>query len=354
MASRETILVTGATGFIGGWLVESLYLRDAADVRAGLRQWGSAVRLARFPMDMVLCDVMDPQQLREAMEGATHVVHCAYGSREVTVQGTRNVLEAAHRLGVERVVYLSTAEVYGNVAGEVDESFPYQLTGEAYTESKIEAERACWEYHEGGLPVTVIRPSIVYGPFGRTWTTELALKLQSGNWGAFEGHGEGFCNLIYVVDLVDGILLALRHEEAAGEAFNLCGPEVVSWNEYFSRFNDALGLPPLGKKGAGQMRLQTLFMEPVRRAAKLGVAQFGDQIRSVGKRSRLVKRLLKSAEHSLKTSPRLEDLPLYGRQARYSTAKAGAMLGFQPRFHLDDGLGLTVRWLEHVGVVNHR
>jgi nucleoside-diphosphate-sugar epimerase len=350
MIDDKVTLVTGAGGFIGGWLAETLFMKGK-EVRAGVHDWSGAVRPARFLMDITPCDIMKPEQLNCVIAGVDNVVHCAYGSADVTVEGTRNILNASHQLGVERFVYMSTAEVYGNVNGVIDENFPYQYTGNSYVDSKIEAEKLCWQYYKRGLPVTIIRPSIVYGPFGRTWTIELARNLQSGNWGILDGHGDGICNLIYVLDLVDGILLTLQHEGAVGEAFNFNGVEQINWNEYFNKFNEALDLPKLAKKSSRATKIQTLLMEPVRRAAKFAKKNFESQIRSVAKKSRVVKSILKSAEQSLKTTPRLDTLSLYSRQAYYSAEKAQTMLGYFPRFNLEKGLDLSVRWLEHVSVI---
>ena len=110
MASRKTVLVTGAAGFIGGRVVETLCLSGSANVRAGIRRWSSAARIARFPVEIVLCDIMDEEQVAQAMAGATSVIHCAKASnRDVIIQGTNNLLDAALRLDVERFVHLSTA-----------------------------------------------------------------------------------------------------------------------------------------------------------------------------------------------------------------------------------------------------
>ena len=95
--SRDTILVTGAGGFIGCRVVEFLHLSGWASPRAGVRRWSSAARLGRLPVDIIQCNVTDPAQVATAVEGVDAIVHCAVGDRSVTVDGTRNLLEAAQR-----------------------------------------------------------------------------------------------------------------------------------------------------------------------------------------------------------------------------------------------------------------
>lgn len=352
MADKETILVTGASGFIGGRLVETLHLNGSADVRAGIRSWTSAARLARFPLEMVFCDVMDKAQITQAMAGATIVIHCATGLRDVIVQGTRNMLEVALKLGVKRFVHLSTTAVYGNASGEIGETSPCQSMGWEYGDAKIEAEKLCWEFYEQGLPLTMLRPPIVYGPFSEDRVVRFAHKLQSGNWGIFEGYGEGLCNLLYVADAVSGILLAARHERAVGEAFNLNGPEVITWNQYSQRFNAALGLPDLKVASPSSSKLRAAMMQSVKSSAKFVLDHFEGPLKKIYERSRGARSVMQFAEKSIKTTATLAELNLYNRRAVILTSKAQEMLGYNPRFNVDAGLQLSVSWLKHLGLVD--
>jgi len=354
MNYKETILVTGASGFIGGWLAETLHLSGSVTVRAGIRNWSRAARLARFPIEFVLCDVMDSAQIAAAINGVTCVVHCAKGTEESTIEGTKNMLDAALKFGIKRFVHLSTAEIYGNPSGEIDETFPFQYTGNPYGDSKIEAEKLCWDYYKKGVPVSVIRPSIVYGPFSETWTVRFAQNLLSGNWGIFKGYGEGICNLVYISDLVSGIMLAARHESAIGEAFNMNGPEMVTWNQYFQRFNSALGLRDLRVFQPGSAKLRTMIMEPVRFSAKFVQAHFQGPLKSISQRFMPARKLMKSAEKTIKTTPRITELSLFNRDAVYLPTKAQQMLGYQPRFDLNKGLEMSVRWLTYVGLLSRQ
>lgn len=352
MGYKEAILVTGATGFIGGWLVETIQLSGFAYVRAGIKSWLGAARLSRFPVEIVPCDVLDKRQIAQAMSGISCVIHCATGTSNVIIQGTRNVLDAAQECGVKRVVYLSSTEVYGNVSGDVDEAAPYQYTGRSYGDSKIEAEKLCWEYHKKGLAITIIRPSAVYGPFSKDWTVRITRSLQSGNWGRFQGIGDGVCNLIYIADLVSGVLLATQNQRAIGEAFNLSGPDLLCWNDYFQMFNSALGLPELRVIRPKHVRLRTCLLEPTRIVAKFVLAHFEDSLKLISQRIHPARVTMKFAETTLKTSLRAEDLPFFSRDAKYLTTKARNSLGYKPRFDIATGLKLTVLWLNHVGLIN--
>jgi len=351
MTNKQTILVTGASGFIGGWIAEILHLSHSADVRAGIRNWSSGARLARFPIEIVLCDVMDKQSISRAMLGANCVVHSISGSSEAITQGTENVLEVAHAQKIGRLVHLSSTEVYGKVRGEINETSPFKSMRNEYADAKIKAEQLCWQYYRSGLPITVVRPSIVYGPFSASWTIALAQRLQSGNWGILKGYGEGICNLVYVADLVSGILLAARHEHAVGEAFNMVGPESMTWNQYFKKFNAALGLPELKVIDPADAKLRAAVTDPVRSLGKFVLKHFSAPLRTMSQRNRLARELLQYADRTLKTNPRTGDLSLYNREAVYLTTKARDILGYRPNFDVSRGLDLSVEWLRHAGLV---
>src|SRR5438132_11064937 len=124
MPSDHRVLITGAGVFIGVPAAEVLHGSGCAQVRAGVRQWAGAARIGRLPVEIVRCDLADPRQVDAACNGVTAVVQCARATGPGSEAQLRNLLEAAYRRGVTRVVHLSTAEVYGAVAGEGDGEHP--------------------------------------------------------------------------------------------------------------------------------------------------------------------------------------------------------------------------------------
>jgi len=349
--SRPIVLITGASGHIGGWLTETLCLTGRVDVRPGIRKWSSGARLGRLPVEVVLCDVLDREQIIRALHGVDHVVHCAADGIEVIVRGTENMLDLSLRAGVTRFVHLSTTEVYGDCSGVVYETEPYRKTGSPYGDSKVKAEQLCWRYYRRGLPVSMLRPSIVYGPFGRAWTVDMAHKLGSGNWGAFKGCGDGICNLVYVADLVSAILLVLNSKRAIGEAFNIVGPETVTWNEYFQRFADAMGLGILPAMDPTGCKIRSSFVGPAKVLAKSILGLLGDPIQALYDQSSEARAAMRWLERKIRTTPTLKDLALYDRRARYATTKAREMLDYTPQVDVESGLRISVKWLEHQGLL---
>ena len=349
MAQDGITLVTGAGGFIGGRIVEMLHLAGARRVRAGIHRWSSCARIGRFPVDIAPLDLTNGASTAGALDGVTEIVHCARGSREVTVQGTRNLLDAAAAAGVRRCVHLSTTEVYGAGDGTFTEQSECPRTGREYGDMKLDAEHVCREFSERGLGLTILRPPIVYGPFSTWWTVDLARKLISGRWGTMGIHAEGACNLLYVDDLVRAIRIALDHPRAAGETFNINGPETISWNGYFVKLASALGLPPLAEHGSSRAALRAALWEPVRKLGGFVKRNCMTTVKSAAARWRLVDTMMRATERRLKTAPSRAEMALFGRNARFPADKAREVLGFVPAISTDEGTRLSAAWLRHEG-----
>lgn len=224
----KPVLVTGASGFLG-WHVARVLVERGYSVRALVRP-GS--RFSELDAEPVTGDLRDPQSLERAVEGCSLVFHVAADYRlwakdprelyRTNVDGTRALLEASRRAGVERVVYTSTVGSIGiPQEGLGDENTPVSLDDMAgdYKRSKFLAERVALEFARGGLPVVIVNPTAPVGDHDvkPTPTGQTVLDFLNGRMPAFIDTG---LNIVAARDTAEGHLLACERGRA-GERYIL-------------------------------------------------------------------------------------------------------------------------------------
>jgi UDP-glucose 4-epimerase len=250
MIKDKTIFITGGAGFIGSTLIGRLIDQNTIVAFDNLSR--NALKDKSFRdhpnLRLIQGDVVDFGALRQAMEGAEIVVHCAaiagidtvikspVNTMRVNMMGSANVLAAAAELPhCDRVVCFSTSEVFGTEAFRSREGDRTVMgaVGEArwtYAVSKLAEEHLAIAYFkEKGLRTTVLRPFNVYGP-GQVGEGALrAFVMRAVKDEPIEIHGDGtqiraWC---YVDDMVDGVLLAMLHPKAVGESLNIGNQQAV-------------------------------------------------------------------------------------------------------------------------------
>jgi nucleoside-diphosphate-sugar epimerase len=387
----KKIFITGATGFIGGHLAEVACDRNL-EVVGLVRTWSHAARLARLPVSMVYGDVLNPDALRASMRGCDVVFHCAVDNRigglahrRVSVQGTANVMQAALETGVERVVHLSSTAVYSYhpKAESAREEGSYCYSGDSYCDGKIDGEKVALRHHrDHGLPVTVLRPTIVYGPFGDYTADTVALIRQERM--VLVDSGVGICNSLYVDNLVEAMLLSAEHDGAVGEIFHISDAHPVTWRAFIEGHAQALGstylpLPALSmpeiKTARAQWRrdqpsslehLLGLIRDPRTRTALCSVP-IVRRLLHAGKRlatmlpastqhrlqQRLVRHETRTAPmHQARPTPRaplseaeVNMLNAFGSVV-FSIEKARRVMGYHPSVDFVEGMERTAAWIQ--------
>jgi len=242
--STATVLVTGATGFLGSVLTRRL-VQEGARVQALTRSPHRAAGLQNLPnVRVVRGDVTDPASLGEAMAGVTLVFHAAVNytdaaaQRAVNVDGTRHVARAAADAGAQRLIHASSVVVYGyETVGDIFESSPLVRSAiDPYNQTKLDAEQAVREVATArGLSYSIIRPSPIYGAGSEMWTKRL-FKLARLRPMPFPGYGVGSAHPIYVDDVADMMLTMAAHPAADGEAFNCAPDPAVTWRAWMSEY----------------------------------------------------------------------------------------------------------------------
>lgn len=248
------VIVTGGSGFIGSHVVDAL-----VDAGHQVTVMDHRVRPHRDDVGFEDVDLMDMSSVLSATRGAEHIFHLAAVSNvnyaykypvystALNILGTTHVLEAARVNGLKRVYLASTVWVYnGTPNGEpLDESVPFHLNGAGhiYTSTKMASEMICHNYHQlYNVPFTVLRLGIPYGPRMRE---ELLIpifikKALSGQPLTVAGKGAQFRKFVYVRDLAEGHVLAMK-EEAANQTYNLEGSRKVTVLEVAEGIKAALG-----------------------------------------------------------------------------------------------------------------
>lgn len=368
------ILVTGATGFVGGRIVERLCLETHARVGVGVRRFRNLPRVARFDVDIVKCDLLDKGQVEAAVSGYELVIHCAYGSTgdsatqaRVTIQGTENLLEAAQAARVRRLVHFSTAAVYGLQShGDLNEATPYRQSSNTYMNSKLEAEKLVFRYANAGLNAIVLQPTIIYGPFGTTWTADILRNLSTGQVILVDG-GEGSCNPVYVDDVVDATFLAASTVDASGEALLISSDVTIPWHRFLAMFEEMLGQtrtismtkaealdywkqasprPKLFSELKTLMTRGDIFPRLLRTRQGHLAHLFLRRILTQRQRQALLRRRMPDSQSKRMLTHPLSppEIEFFGSKSSVKIDKARRLIGFHPAVSLEQGMRLTELW----------
>lgn len=237
-------LITGATGFIGGRLVEYLGLDDSIKVTLPMRSYANAARVSRFRATRVRLDLCSYSQLSTVMGDVDYVFHCMhdFSNEEFNLIATKSIARACLETKVKRLVYLSSFAVHHPFsARELSEHTDFADSSWPYTNSKRAIENVLLDSYREGLPVVILRPTIVYGPFSKQWVDGSAMLLRNCKI-SLPQSGQGLCHALYIDDLVEVMLVAAVDSQAVGKVFLISGPEPICWQHFYSAFESALGL----------------------------------------------------------------------------------------------------------------
>jgi nucleoside-diphosphate-sugar epimerase/predicted dehydrogenase len=367
------IYVTGATGFIGSHLMDRLNRDGATDITAGYHSLKSCAGISRYSVSFHNTDLLNPAHVQQAVRGRRYVFHLAYGreadARSITVQGTKNVVEAAVQEGVEAVVVLSTMYVLGHPGGLVDETHEYQPFGGVYGAAKAEMERWCLDRakRSGKTRIVVLLPTCVYGPRGKTYTETPASLAREGRFCWIAG-GCGIANVNYVENLVDAMILAALRTEAHGRRF-IINDECLSWRDFLTPivepWLDSIPKPSPGEfaqlcappPGPGMSTVLKAMLQSREFTETLRATWLANQLRPAIKKyapglARLrppVARPTALADARKAPPPWLAEV-YGGTTTRFSSESARAVLGWKPRIACAEAMEETLNWLWEQGL----
>lgn len=239
------VFITGATGLIGRELLHQLSA-DGYQISALYRSEEKRNDLLHLPVQWIKGSVEDPDCLEKGMSDCEAVIHAAAFAgiyapvnkiMEVNYYGTRLVLDKARQSGIKKIVYVSSAGVFGpsgnGITDETTVNGSFYAT--PYDKIKSMTEDLALEYARAGLPVVVVNPTRLYGPGlmnEANSVTLLILKYLRGQWKFIPGNGKAIGNYVFISDVARGIKMALEKGKP-GEKYIL-GGENISFDDFFN------------------------------------------------------------------------------------------------------------------------
>ena len=320
------ILITGGNGLLGRHLVSALEDRGD-DVRVLALPSEDTSSLEERGVAVHRGDIRRRETLTGPMSGVDAVLHLAgmmgvwrpmEHYRDVNVTGTENVCRAALAAGVRRLVHMSSSSIYGVALGRpADERFPLKPFPDPYPITKALGDMAVQRMIvEDRLPAVIVRPDQIFGPGDRLHFGRLADRLRAGR-GVIVGSGHNALPFVYVTDVVQGLLLALDHEHAVGQAYNITNDRPLTQRQLLHAIARELGASP--------PRLHL----PYRPLYAAGYAAERLATLTRARRQPVVTRL---------------GVKLFGTANRHAIDKARRELGYRPRIALEDGVRLAAAW----------
>lgn len=325
----KEILVTGATGFIGGRLAYRLAVEEEARVTGTGRSIDNVPRLKEAGVKLAYGELLDFPRMRALLEGKKLIFHVAawlgprHGGRDMAwplnVFATLNLVRGAAAAGVSRFIHTSSIAAYGpppqgtTILTEATPVDPAQAA--IYGRTKAEGEqKALALARELGLELVIIRPGMVYGPGSYSWSKRMVQLLKSRVPVIF-GKGDGLAYQVFIDNLVDGMIRAAKVSAAAGEDFHFVDPQ-VTWQQWFGAYGEMCGCPPVQIP----LWLSRLLL-------------------TVGERLPLGL----SIDRDL--------LKFYTAGTRYSMEKAERLLGYRPEVDFAEGMARAEAWLRAEGQI---
>lgn len=327
MDESKLLLVTGATGLVGGAIART-FRNNGWSVRALVRDPAAASDLASAGIDLAPGTLTDTASLQQAATGVTHAVHCAakvgdWGPvddyRKVNVDGTAALANALTEAGsLKRFIHISSLGVYeARDHHGTDETVKPNVSGiDGYTLSKAESEQLIVDKAvRESFPAIILRPGFVYGPGDRNVIPRIVERIQAGQF-AFLGSGDQLLNNIYVDNIVHAVEQAIAADPSHhGQVFNITDPRLVSKQEFVFAIADAFNLK----------RPQKHVPLPV---AKLLASTLERAYRVLGKKQAP---LLSKARYKF-----------LGLNLDFSADKARRELGYAPTVDFTEGMATTL------------
>jgi dihydroflavonol-4-reductase len=324
------VLITGATGLLGGHLLRALQQRGE-QIRALVLPSENAEKLTAQGVQVLRGDVTDANTLAPAVKDIEIIIHLAgmmgverplADYRLVNVTGSGHLYRAAQKSGVRRFVHTSSHTVYGLGYGRfLTEKDALRPDPDPYSLSKAEGDRLIRRLMlDSDMETVIIRPGTFFGPGDRLHFGRIAQRMKRGK-GVIIGRGDNALPFCYVTDVVQGFLLAAYHEKAPGNVYNISNDRPLTQQELFTAVADEVG----GERPTRHLPYAPLYYASI---------------------------IAERVAHLTHTRPVVTRLGvmMFGSDNRHSVEKARSELGYEPQVEIREGISLAATWFNAGGM----
>lgn len=325
--TKNNILVTGATGFIGFNLVLRL-LKEKKKVRALVRKGSKLNKLKKLNLEIVYGSLEDINSLKRATKNIKKVFHCAslLGSPKITlrkilkvnVKGTENLLKACIANKVKRFIYFSSVAAMGDAGLNANEKTECKPTT-FYDISKYKAELVVKEYSKK-IGVIIIRPTTVYGP-GEIRNKAKLFQLIKKKRFVIIGNGKNLISLVYIDNLIDVVILAANKKNAIWRVYIVSDKRSYTINEFIETIAKVENVKTPWHIPLWIAKLLAFFLETLSRITGTTPILYKERIKNLTKNS------------------------------SFDISKAEKELNYKPKISLEQGIRKTADWYKKQNII---
>jgi nucleoside-diphosphate-sugar epimerase len=368
--------IFGASGFVGSALCERLYFEREFDFTCFVRSTGNAGRIARLPVDIRRVDLLDRQNVADAMKSCDIAINCTMGSDWDMLKGIENLVAGAKAAKIRKFIHLSSIALYGqDPAPDSITEAGQPAPVDSYGRTKLQQDKAVLQLHRSGIPSYLLVPGNISGPYSR-FMRGLTERLMAGPMPLVDG-GRYACNLVHVDNVAEGLLAAVRTDSGGGERYFLNELEPVSWRQLYDDLATRLGAqweyvdvaresivkllnppaPSTGLAAHAKVLLSSNFRKAASKMPLFGWmnATAGELFRNLpADRQQRIRERVKWPIRIEKASsgPRLDEtfVKVQARRFYHSSAHAQQRLGWRPVLSYEQGLDSRLERLVAAGI----
>jgi nucleoside-diphosphate-sugar epimerase len=259
---KRVLIFGGGTGVIAEQVANAL-----AATAWATPVFADVVRPASLhvAVEHVPTNITDSIAMAKVLDGVDAIVSCVESNPELVGGSAAALFGAIRERNDVRVVLLSSMAVYGGATGVVNERAPV-VQDNPYSTARVKAEILAAAHPDA----VCLRSGVEYGPGSERWSRMIARLLLSRRLGDLGAAGDGYCNLLFMDDLVNAIVGAVQLQTTQQRVFNLCSNERLTWNEYFVRYALALRAVPVRRIGSRRLKIEKKLAIPLK-LAELGL-----------------------------------------------------------------------------------